>query len=212
MAVFAVVPVKRLSVSKRRLSGVLNPQERKVLTLAMLEDVLSALKSSVVQNVVVVSTDPLVYQVAVKFGVSYSSVAGGGLNADVGEATEWCVKRGAGSVLLLPADIPLLSFKDVNSIVALGIETSSVVLSPSLNGGTNALFQNPPNLIPACFGPKSFAKHVKEAHHKSLRVKFYCSVGIVADVDLAEDLKRLLDIQNSTRSRRFLEQVGFWVR
>ena len=212
MAVFAVVPVKRLSVSKRRLSGVLNPQERKVLTLAMLEDVLSALKSSVVQNVVVVSTDPLVYQVAVKFGVSYSSVAGGGLNAAVGEATEWCVKRGAGSVLLLPADIPMLSFKDVNSIVALGIETSSVVLSPSLNGGTNALFQNPPNLIPACFGPKSFAKHVKEAHHKSLRVKFYCSVGIVADVDLAEDLKRLLDIQNSTRSRRFLEQVGFWVR
>jgi len=212
LAVFAVVPVKRLSVSKRRLSGVLNPQERKVLTLAMLEDVLSALKSSVVQNVVVVSTDPLVYQVAVKFGVSYSSVAGGGLNAAVGEATEWCVKRGAGSVLLLPADIPMLSFKDVNSIVALGIETSSVVLSPSLNGGTNALFQNPPNLIPACFGPKSFAKHVKEAHHKSLRVKFYCSVGIVADVDLAEDLKRLLDIQNSTRSRRFLEQVGFWVR
>lgn len=212
MAVFAVVPVKRLSVSKRRLSGVLNPQERKVLTLAMLEDVLSALKSSVVQNVVVVSTDPLVYQVAVKFGVSYSSVAGGGLNAAVGEATEWCVKRGAGSVLLLPADIPMLSFKDVNSIVALGIETSSVVLSPSLNGGTNALFQNPPNLIPACFGPKSFAKHVKEAHHKSLRVRFYCSVGIVADVDLAEDLKRLLDIQNSTRSRRFLEQVGFWVR
>ena len=212
MAVFAVVPVKRLSVSKRRLSGVLNPRERKVLTLAMLEDVLSALKSSVVQNVVVVSTDPLVYQVAVKFGVSYSSVAGGGLNAAVGEATEWCVKRGAGSVLLLPADIPMLSFKDVNSIVALGIETSSVVLSPSLNGGTNALFQNPPNLIPACFGPKSFAKHVKEAHHKSLRVRFYCSVGIVADVDLAEDLKRLLDIQNSTRSRRFLEQVGFWVR
>ena len=212
MAVFAVVPVKRLSVSKRRLSGVLNPQERKVLTLAMLEDVLSALKSSVVQNVVVASNDPLVYQVAVKFGVSYSSVAGGGLNAAVGEATEWCVKRGAGSVLLLPADIPMLSFKDVNSIVALGIETSSVVLSPSLNGGTNALFQNPPNLIPACFGPKSFAKHVKEAHHKSLRVKFYCSVGIVADVDLAEDLKRLLDIQNSTRSRRFLEQVGFWVR
>ncbi len=212
MAVFAVVPVKRLSVSKRRLSGVLNPQERRLLTLAMLEDVLSALKSSVVQNVVVVSNDPLVCQVAVKFGVSYFSVAGVGLNADVGEATEWCVQRGAGSVLLLPADIPLLSFKDVNSIVALGIEASSVVLSPSLNGGTNALFQNPPNLIPACFGPKSFVKHVREARHKGLRARFYCSVGVVVDVDSAKDLKRLLDIQNSTRSRRFLEQVGFWVR
>lgn len=199
MAVFAVVPVKRLSVSKRRLSGVLNSQERRLLTLAMLEDVLSALKSSVVQNVVVVSNDPLVCQVAVKFGVSYSSVAGVGLNADVGEATEWCVQRGAGSVLLLPADIPLLSFKDVNSIVALGIEASSVVLSPSLNGGTNALFQNPPNLIRACFGPKSFVKHVREARHKGLRVRFYCSVGVVVDVDSAEDLKRLLDIQNSTR-------------
>ncbi len=43
MLVYAVVPVKGLGVSKERLSTVLSPQERKELTLAMLEDVLTAL-------------------------------------------------------------------------------------------------------------------------------------------------------------------------
>ena len=58
MVVYAIVPVKRIGVSKRRLSESLSPQERKSLTVAMLEDVLKALKASVVTKVLVVSNDP----------------------------------------------------------------------------------------------------------------------------------------------------------
>ena len=43
-----------------------------------------------------------------------------GLNSAVKEATEWCMQQGAQAVLILPADIPLLSSEDVNKIVELG--------------------------------------------------------------------------------------------
>ena len=44
MSVYAVVAVKGLGTSKKRLSSVLSLQERNELTLAMLEDVLSVLR------------------------------------------------------------------------------------------------------------------------------------------------------------------------
>ncbi len=206
MTVFAIVPVKSLKASKRRLSAVLNPQERKLLTLAMLEDVLKALNSSVVHEIVVVSTDSTVRQVANKFGASYISANQKALNPAIEEATEWCVRKHADSVLILPADIPLVSPKDIDRIVELSSEGASLVLSPSRDGGTNALFKSPPNLIRSRFGPNSFMKHVRDAHNKGIHVKFHCSVGIATDIDSAQDLRKLLEIENATMCRRTLEQ------
>ena len=70
MYVYAVVPVKSLGASKKRLSPVLSPQERGQLTLAMLEDVLSALQTSIVNDTVVVSDDLDVHDIAGKFGAN----------------------------------------------------------------------------------------------------------------------------------------------
>jgi 2-phospho-L-lactate/phosphoenolpyruvate guanylyltransferase len=210
LAVFAVVPVKRLCFSKRRLSGVLNPQERRLLTLAMLEDVLTALKlSTAVQEIVVVSNDLNVQEVADKFGVSHFSVDQPGLNPAIEEATKWCIRNHADSVLVVPADIPLVSAQDIDEIVALGSEGKSVVLSPSTDGGTNALFKCPPNLVPARFGLGSSAKHAKEAYNKGVCVKLHYSIGIANDIDSSEDLKKIFEVENNTMSKRVLEQIGW---
>ena len=132
MFVYAVVPVKSLGASKNRLSSVLSPQERSQLTLAMLEDVLNALQTSTVNNTVVVSNDLTVHDVVDKFGAMYLVQKTSGLNSAIEEATEWCVKEGAEAILVLPADIPLLSSADVDRIVELGnCKEQTVVLSPS---------------------------------------------------------------------------------
>jgi 2-phospho-L-lactate guanylyltransferase (CobY/MobA/RfbA family) len=67
LTLYAVVPVKKLGVSKRRLSTVFTPQERKQLTLAMLEDVLAALKASAVDKILVIGEDPRVQRRATEF-------------------------------------------------------------------------------------------------------------------------------------------------
>ena len=210
MVVYAIVPVKRLGVSKRRLSKFLSPQERKFLTIAMLEDVLKAVKSSTVPEIVVVSSDPNVRVIAERFGVSFFSPSHNGLNPAVEEATAWCMQNQADSVLVIPADIPLLSSADVNKIVELGnCNGSTVVLSPSNNGGTNALFQKPPNLLYAQFGYRSFARHFRQAQNKGISIKFHYSTSIALDVDCEEDLLKLFESPITNNSKHFLEKAGF---
>ncbi len=208
MAVYAVVPVKNLAVTKRRLSTVFTPQERKTLTLAMLKDVLNALKVATIDQVVVVGEDSQVQELAEKFGASYLAANGASLNAAVEAAEAWCVTKGAGSVLVLPADVPLITSKDINCLLQLGNGGgSAVVLSPSQNWGTNALYQTPPNLIPACFGPKSFLNHIREAYQRGISVRLHFSYELATDVDSAEDLKKLFDIENSTVCSQVLGQM-----
>ena len=71
MSTFAVVPVKTLLKSKTRLSNFFTLQERPLFTLAMLEDVLSALKSSKVNKTVVVSSDSTVEGLVKNFGMIF---------------------------------------------------------------------------------------------------------------------------------------------
>jgi 2-phospho-L-lactate/phosphoenolpyruvate guanylyltransferase len=208
LALYAVVPVKNLKTSKRRLSAVLTPQERKQLTLAMLEDVLTAVKASIVNKIVVIGEDVEVQEVAERFGASYLSAAKDGLNLAIEEATSWCIQHNAESVLVLPADIPLITTKEVDRIVELGKGKCAVVLSPSGNWGTNALYQCPPKLIPACFGSKSFIEHIREAYTKGISVRLHFSTGLATDIDSAEDLCKLFEVKNSTVCRRVLEQIA----
>ncbi len=81
-----------------------------------------------------------------------------------------------------------------------------MVLSRSYDGGTNALFQSPPNLIHACFGPKSFAKHIKEAQRRGVCFKLYYSIGVATDIDSAEDLGKLIKIEGNTACRRVIDE------
>ncbi len=208
MARYAVVPVKSLGDSKRRLSEVFTPQERKMLTLAMLEDVLVALKNSLIEKVLVVGEDRKVREISENHGTEYLATSKTDLNAAIEEANDLCVKQGAASVLVLPADVPLISVEDINRLVELAGKDQAVVLSPSANWGTNALYQSPPKLIPACFGPNSFLAHVREAYIRGISVRLHFSTGLATDIDAAEDLRKLFQSENNTECKRILKRIA----
>jgi len=212
VAISAIVPVKKLQISKERLSTILSPRERKSLTVVMLEDVLKALRSSAINRIVVISHDSIVHQIADRFDSIYLSENQLGLNLAVEQATEWCIQHQSDSTLILPADVPLVSPEDITQIIELGVETASLVLSPSRNGGTNALFRRPPDLIEASFGLGSYNRHIKEALERGIKPKVYLSSRVTTDIDSEKDLKRFLEIESHTLSRKFLEQIGLWDR
>lgn len=207
--VFAVVPVKGFDISKARLSSVLNPEERRALTAAMLEDVLTALKTSTIRQVLVVSPDSAAREIADKYQFSYLSPKDTALNPSLEEAIQWCMQRNTDAVLILPADIPLVSQQDIDKLAELGSEKSTVVLAPSMNGGTNALFLNPPDVIPVCFGPGSFFKHVKEAIVKKVEVRFHSSREIALDIDSEDDLNKLLELKDAAKHKQVFSQIRF---
>jgi 2-phospho-L-lactate/phosphoenolpyruvate guanylyltransferase len=210
MAVYAIVPVKKITFSKKRLSKLLDLKQRKILTVAMLKDVVAALKSADVAKIVLVSSDLEVKELARELAVLFFSPSKYGLNFAVDEASKWCVKAGADSVIIIPADIPLISKQDINLIIQLGnLGGETVVLSPSNCGGTNALFLKPPNLISASFGYKSFQNHYFQSKTKKVAVKIFYSRSVAIDIDDPKDLQELFESNIQTESKLLLEKMGF---
>lgn len=195
-------------MAKVRLSAVLSPCERKSLTVVMLEDVLRAVKLSPVHQTVVISPDSTVKGIVNKCDVMFLSENQSDLNAAIEQATKWCTKNHFESTLVIPADVPLISPQDISKIIKLGVEENSLVLSPSSNGGTNALFRRPADLIETSFGPESYARHFKKGFEIGIEPNVYRSKNISIDIDSQEDLTRFLEIESHTLSKQFLERIG----
>jgi len=170
----------------------------------MLQDVLSALKASRVKKTVVISTDPIVQSFTSDFDAIFLTETGESLNQALNQATKWCVRNGAESVLVLPADLPLVTPKDIDEIIKLVVNPNSIAISPSLNGGTNALLQRPPGIIPPHFGPGSFRRHVGQAKAKHVGTKIYLSLGVALDIDSEKEIEQLLRANQPTASHQFL--------
>jgi 2-phospho-L-lactate/phosphoenolpyruvate guanylyltransferase len=185
---WGLVPVKRFSQAKRRLSDVLSEVERARLARAMLHDVLGNLRATTsLTGIVVVSADPEVLTIARTFGAGTIFDAS---ESGINEA----VRRGLDAflpdrrrVLVVPADIPFATPSEFDAIVEL-LEYNPVVLAPALSdGGTNALAMRSPDLIPPKFGEDSFGFHRAFARQRSLCCGVFRSEGIGRDIDRAAD-------------------------
>ena len=104
--VCVIVPVKGLGEAKSRLAAVLTPPQRASLVLAMLEDVLIAVRAAHDGLLLLVTPDEEYAPAARRAGAELIADAGGGYNAAVTQALAAATAREAGAALVLPADQP----------------------------------------------------------------------------------------------------------
>jgi len=207
---FIIVPVKRLDMAKSRLSPLLSVNDRKQFCLEMLKDVLTTIKmAKYIRQTVVTSRDKTALQLAKDFDALSFKESELGLNQAVLEVINWCIRKGALSALILPADIPLVTPLDLNRILS-SREDSGVVTSPSRSGeGTNALLLAPPNIIPTFYGPYSFRRHMEEAQKRGIKIRVLRSSRVALDIDTVEDLTTFLSFKaKKTYSYCFLKEKG----
>ena len=101
------------------------------------------------------------------------------------------LEAGAGAVLLLSSDLPLVTEKAVRELLeAAGrIAPPAAVAVPALGrGGTNALYLNPPDAISLHFGADSLAKFRREADSKGVHFATHRSEAMALDLDEPADL------------------------
>ena len=204
--IHAIVPLNVLSKSKVRLSRVLKPIERKQLTVAMLKDVLSALrKAKSIHSVTVVSADPTARRICRRYGASFLwEGKRRGLNKGVKLAVSNSKRRGASSVLVIHSDLPLLKPQEIELFLKQS-QGYSVALTPSKDrDGTNALFMTPPDVIRTVFGKDSFRKHLRLAGQRNARSKVLRFKGISFDVDEPRYLVHLMREPLRNETGRFL--------
>jgi 2-phospho-L-lactate guanylyltransferase len=196
-----IVPVKNLSEAKRRLASQLDLDERKALVLAMLDDVLNALKrSNLFSEIHVISPDKSVESRILRHRVSFMNQNGAGLNSAIRQAMLELARRGPRTVTTVLADLPLAQSADFRELARISQESPRIVLAPSLKGGTNVMLRSPPNLIGTSYGRWSYAKHLRSGQKKNVPVYSISNPRLSFDVDTIQDLRALVKLDRAART------------
>ncbi len=193
MSTWVIVPVKPLQRAKSRLANVLSPEQRLLLAERMLRHVLQVVRTvPQILGTLVISRDSRVLAIAREYGLRTVQESGAPeLNAALGRATQVVAEWGGESVLVLPADLPLLEAADLGKMIDLGADTPSVVIATDeQRDGTNALFMRPPGAIGFAYGEGSFARHCDLARDAGIQVREYHSDCLSLDIDVASDLEQ----------------------
>jgi 2-phospho-L-lactate guanylyltransferase len=206
---YALVPVKDLTQAKVRLSPFLSPAERHALAVAMLDDVLTAVRqAAAVERIALVTTDPYALALAAQWGFEVVDEGlGRGETGAVELAVKVCRERGASSLAVIPGDIPLLTATDVDVVWQHGRDYDIVIVPSWDSRGTNAVLLRPPDALQLRFGSWSFFPHVKQAKRKGLAYKVVRLPRVALDVDTPEDLVRLVPQAIGTKSYAVLEEL-----
>lgn len=192
MSIWAIVPVKPLRRGKSRLADTLNEDERAELNSQLLEHTLKTLKeTNKVAEVLVVSRDPKALAIAHDCGARTIREDGSpDLNTALKRATAVAKMYTTNGVLILPADLPLISKEDVEKLIARAEQYQRVVvITPDRHkNGTNALLVSPSGIIDYDYGERSFDRHCEHAREAGAQLEICELPSIELDLDLPEDL------------------------
>lgn len=201
---WALVPAKLGADAKRRLAPGLDVVHRRELARAMLVDVLDALmRATSLDGVAVVGRGAALADLAGEMGaVAIAERRAHSLNEAVAEGVRACAARGATSLLVAMADLPLLRARDIEAVLAAGRD-DGVVAAVSRDGtGTNLMLLHPPRAIPTSFGPGSLALHRAAAERAGIPFRVRRLAGPALDVDTPEDLRILRASRSIGRETR----------
>ena len=194
MTLWAIVPVKPLRRGKSRLSGTLTEDERTALNQELLEHTLKILSSlKELDQVLVVSRDPHALTIARNHGAKTVQEDGQPhLNTALARATVMAQVHSIRGILVLPADLPLLTADDVIALIDRAAKPPVVVIAPDRHGkGTNALLMVPAGQIEYDFGEGSFQRHCDRAKKSGARLEIVELPSLGLDLDLPEDLEMI---------------------
>lgn len=211
--IWAVVPVKKFSLAKQRLSPMLSEDERSKLVRTMLADVLGALRATRgLSGIVVVTSDGQAAKMAALFDAQVIPEDNAtNLNGAVQCGLDELVKIGAGA-LVVPADIPFATADDYAEIID-ALKRYPVVLASAISdGGTNALAMRAADLVAPCFGEDSFARHRMSARAKGLQVGIVQSEGLGRDIDNVDDIIASRRVKRRSSTSAFFEEIELITR
>lgn len=190
---WALVPVKPFDTAKSRLAGALPDGARRELARELLTHTLEVLRvTRGVAGVAVVSRDPEVAAMAGARGALVLPEASARLDEIIDGGLDALRAGGAGSALVVLADLPELSADEVGEMIALGAHHDVVLAPDEREEGTNALLVAPPDRMRTCFGRRgSFRAHRERAAGLGIEAAVFRAASLAFDLDTVEDLARL---------------------
>jgi len=201
-----VVPF-RLDGAKSRLSPALNPDERRMIALAMLRDVLAVLGEF--GELFILTRPGLNLREEILLDGAGQDINVMPCNMELNDALNAVIKRQARQdwrrdLLIVMADLALLEEEDIVGILN---TPGDVVLCPGRGGGTNMILIRSP-CFRTCYKGLSYPKHRDYAREMGLSLSIFESFRAGCDIDQPEDLVEIL-LHGRGEARALLEELGF---
>lgn len=190
----AVIPYKKAS-AKSRLSPVLTREEREEFVELMLNQVIDTLKEAGIGTIDILSPSTYGLENMTKANVLLDK-------SDLNEALNRYLKQAEEPVIIVMADLPLLSSKHVKEIIS---AKKDVCVVPGKGGGTNSLFIKNPSRYTVRYYGSSFLTHCSIAEETGQSVEVYDSLFAGTDIDEPEDLVELL-IHGSGAAKEYISK------
>jgi 2-phospho-L-lactate guanylyltransferase len=196
LPVWAVVVARTGPTAKSRLGPVLDSGQRIGLARAMLADVVAACRRAQLRGPVVVTEAEATRRRLAGEGLPAAADDGTDMNLAVRTGIAAARAAGAGAVVVLPGDVPLVSPADLQRLAACATrdprEAPVVgVATDQVGQGTNALALRPPDVIAPGFGPRSARRHLALARRAGVAACLVRLPTLAFDVDTPDDLARL---------------------
>jgi 2-phospho-L-lactate/phosphoenolpyruvate guanylyltransferase len=194
----ALIPIKERVRCKTRLAEALAPAARLDLVRSMLTAVLEAAgNAATVHQVIVISPE----RDTVPAGIPVLADTGESLNNALVQAHTMVRELGCHEVVVLPADLPMVTSAEIDELVRAGRMGGFAIASDAAGLGTNALCLVSTPSFHFQFGPDSRRLHLQEAQRLGVSPQLVNLPGLEFDVDSPADLEQLDGQQWHTRLR-----------
>ena len=213
-----LLPLKKVSDAKERLSILLDKTHRQGLFRAMTDDVISVLtKHPGISRVAIISDDPVAAQLAEDYQtelLTENELKVGGLNAVIQAAVSRLALRQIDDVMVIHADLPLINAANLSQLISLHNNSDGprLTIAPDRhNNGSNCLICNPASTFTFKYGKDSFRKHCAQADSLRFGIQVLENPDIGCDIDYPHDLVHFLDRtkgRGSTHTVKYLNKNG----
>jgi 2-phospho-L-lactate/phosphoenolpyruvate guanylyltransferase len=190
---WVIVLIKDFNSAKQRLQPALGPKARRELARRNARQAVRAAAAG--DRVLVVAGSEEVAALAAGWGAEVlAEPRQEGQNVAAARGIAKAMEGGAGAVMLLSSDLPLVTADAVRDVLesAARLDAPVAVAVPAVGrGGTNALYLRPPHAITLHFGSDSLAKFRQEAQSRRVEFVIHHSDAMALDLDEPGDLARL---------------------
>ena len=191
--------MRSINDGKSRLSDIVPPESRVKLIKLLLTQLLEKLETLKVEfpqifsDILVITPCDEVEKISKAFDIIILKEQNlSGLNSALMKGISWSLENFYDSSLIIPGDIIDPNSEDIKKILEIGKNSrESMIICPSSDFGTNALFLTLPTKMKLQFGPNSFFEHQKEATKRSIETIIAPLDSLKDDLDTGKDLKML---------------------
>lgn len=186
MVCWALVALKTSTLAKGRLAEILDQAQRRQLVGRMFDHVMASLQASQhLAGIAVVTNEAIAYP-----GVLRLPDPQQGLNAALTSAAAALHARGVDELLVLHADLPLVTADEIDQLIAAGRQKDVALAADKHGQGTNGLYLRLPARFAFRFGADSLHLHLSAIESAGLSAKRLDLPGLAFDVDDPADLTR----------------------